>query len=59
MWCWHKWSKWEEYSVTIKMDNLEKFYLSLLDPKIKEDYDTRMAQVRRCEKCGLTQRKWV
>lgn len=61
MFCWHRWSKWEEYTTTILPEiNMELVYLALLDKDVKQESEhIEIWQHRQCEKCGKHQRKKV
>lgn len=60
MFCWHKWSKWQEY--TVKQDVIINPRLPLEYRQNVQDiiktYDVKY-QKRRCIKCGKTQRQEV
>ena len=61
MFCWHKWSKWEEYEAKfVEPVKMELVYLAILDKEIKyvEEY-TKIRQQRECQKCGKHQRQRV
>lgn len=61
MFCWHKWTKWEEYDQIFKPRvNMELVYLALLDKNVKQESEyVEIWQHRRCEKCGKHQREKV
>ena len=54
MFCWHKWSKWEERKATyVRISTFEGVEVSRTDPYVKH------LQKRVCEKCGRIQEEVV
>lgn len=61
MFCFHKWSKWEEYNRTIHVQ-LQYDYMTYRvghDPKNDFVATKQIWQKRTCEKCGKSQRERV
>jgi hypothetical protein len=62
MFCWHKWTKWQEYTRTIHVKVVQEFpghYYVGRDPKDNFVATKQYWQSRTCEKCGKTEREEV
>jgi len=61
MFCWHKWSKWQEYQRTINVQVERQYAFYRVGNGANDDFvkTVQYWESRTCAKCGQTQRQRV